>query len=75
MIDAPGKLSTSNSVVQIAGRVQDESQIMEVTVNGRPVTVETDASFRVRRGVPQGASTIVVTTLDEWAIRPRGILP
>ena len=75
MIDAPSKLSTSNSVVQIAGRVQDESQIMEVTVNGRPVTVETDASFRVRRGVPQGASTIVVTTLDEWAIRPRGILP
>ncbi len=69
VIEVPAAFATKGAAAEIAGRVSDESQIIEVTVNGRPVAVEPDGSFSVRRGVPQGKSTVVVAALDEWGNR------
>ncbi|MCH8198315.1 MAG: caspase family protein, partial [Proteobacteria bacterium] len=69
VIDVPGVLTAKSVAVEIAGRVSDSSRIVEVTMDGRPVAVETDGSFRARRGVPTGESTITVAAVDEWGNR------
>jgi hypothetical protein len=65
-IDVPATIAAKSAAVEITGRITDASQIIEVTVNGRPVGVGADGSFKVRRGVPQGESMVAVTALDEW---------
>jgi len=71
VIALPPTIDTSDAIVTLAGRVSDRSQIVEVTVNRRPVTVSPDGTFTVRRGVPQGKSAIAVEAMDEWGNRTR----
>jgi len=68
-IDLPSMLETKQAFVAISGKIADASQIIEVTVNRRPVPLGGDGSFSLRRGVPQGASEIVVAAVDEWGNR------
>ncbi len=68
-IDVPPSLETRGASVTIEGRVADASQIIEVTVNGRPIPLQKNGSFRLNRGVPSGASEIVVAAVDEWGNR------
>ena len=68
-IDVPATIAAKGVVAVIAGRVKDSSQIVEVTINGLPIPVEPDGSFKVRRGVPTGESTITVAAVDEWGNR------
>jgi len=68
-IDLPSSLETTGASVAINGRVADASQIIEVTVNGRPIPVRKDGSFSLKRGVPRGASDIIVAAVDEWGNR------
>ncbi len=68
-IEAPESVSAIGAVAEFVGRVSDASQIVEVAVNGRPVAFEADGTVRIRRGVPQGRSTIIIAALDEWGNR------
>jgi len=68
-VAVPATLATETATVTLAGKVRDSSQIVEVTVNQRPVSVSPDGSFAVTRGVPQGSSTLTIAALDEWGNR------
>ena len=65
-LSVPETVATEKSLVEIAGVARDESRLVEVTVDDPSVAVAADGSFTIRRGVPQGTSTIVVAALDEW---------
>ena len=69
MIDVPATIAAKGAVAAISGRIRDTSRIVEVTIDGLPIAVETDGTFSVRRGVPQGRSTITIAALDEWGNR------
>jgi hypothetical protein len=69
VIDVPATIAANGAVVAIRGRIRDTSRLIEVTIDGRPVAVGADGSFRTRRGVPRGASTITIAALDEWGNR------
>ncbi|MDA0991415.1 MAG: hypothetical protein O3A51_11775, partial [Verrucomicrobia bacterium] len=73
-IDLPSSLETRGASVAIKGRVVDASQIIEVTVNGRPIPVQKNGSFRLNRGVPAGTSNIVVAAIDEWGNRAEKLI-
>ena len=62
----PAEASTERALVQINGSVSDGSQILELSVDGRPIPFGADGSFTIRRGVPRGASTLSVVAIDEW---------
>ncbi len=62
----PGQLTTDGPTVELIGAVSDASRIVEVHVDGRPVAVASDGTFRIHRGVPVGESELTVTALDEW---------
>ena len=66
VIEIPKTLETTTAVVRFNGRVRDSSQILEVTVDGRPLPVRPDGSFTVRRGVVRGKSSLVIAATDEW---------
>ena len=68
-IDVPASLETTGASVTVKGRVADASQIIEVTINGRPIPLQKNGSFRLNRGVPQGNSEIVIAAVDEWGNR------
>ena len=65
-LSVPPSLVADSAVVEITGRVRDDSKIVEVAVAGRPLTVNPDGYFSVRRGVMPGNSTIEVSAMDEW---------
>ena len=65
-IETAPKLETSSASVEIAGRVRDQSRVVEVTIDGRAVAVAADGSFSARRGVSQGHSVLRVAAVDEW---------
>ncbi|MBW8056388.1 MAG: hypothetical protein FVQ76_13990, partial [Nitrospira sp.] len=69
VIDVPATIAAKGAVAAISGRIRDTSRIVEVTIDGLPIAVETDGTFSVRRGVPQGRSTITIAALDEWGNR------
>ncbi|MEO1998665.1 MAG: caspase family protein, partial [Planctomycetaceae bacterium] len=66
LIKAPETLSTDRTYAEFSGSVSDESNIIEVTVDGSPLVISTDGSFSIRRGVPIGQSTILISAIDEW---------
>ena len=65
-IEIPASIETDQSVVEIAGRILDNSRIIEVHLDGRPVPMAADGSISVRRGVPAGMTTFTIAALDEW---------
>ena len=69
VIDAPGDMRTEQPVIELAGRVNDASAIVEFTVNGAAAPLEADGSFRLQRGVALGQSELVIAALDEWGNR------
>lgn len=68
-IELPATLVASGAVVEIEGRVRDASRVVEVTVDSVPVPLGADGTLSVRRGVPQGQSTVTVAAVDEWGNR------
>ena len=68
-IDVPASLTTDGATIEISGKVEDASQVVEVSVNGRPIPVLPSGAFNVTRGVPVGASRVVVAAVDEWGNR------
>ncbi len=69
LINAPGSVQTDGPVVELAGRVDDSSSIIEFTVNGAAAQLQADGSFALRRGVIQGESELIIAALDEWGNR------
>lgn len=65
-IEAVESLGTDSAVIRVAGRVRDESRILEVTVEGQPVPIAPNGAFAVTRGVTRGDSTLVIVAIDEW---------
>ena len=66
MILFPESVRTESSVIDISGQITDLSRIIEVTVDSWPTAVNPDGSFRIRRGVRHGTSTLQIAALDEW---------
>ncbi len=66
VITVPPKLETDGPVVELSGRVADDSTIVEFSINGQPVPVGANGRFSVRRGVPVGTSELKLAAVDEW---------
>lgn len=69
VIDVPAALETDKAVVTLAGKVTDASRVVELTLDGRPLTLDGDGGFSVRRGVALGASVLTLAAVDEWGNR------
>lgn len=65
-ITAPAKLETDGPVVEIAGKLADNSAIVEFSINGQPVPIGAGGAFAVNRGVPVGTSELKLAAVDEW---------
>jgi len=59
-------INTSSVIVRLKGRVTDQSRVIEVSVNGVPIPLDSSGAFEVTRGVPIGKSRIVINATDEW---------
>ena len=62
-------IKTTEASVLVNGQVIDDSQVVDLTVNGRPVQFGVDGRFSIRRGVPLGVSQLRVSAVDEWGNR------
>jgi uncharacterized caspase-like protein len=69
IIEVPATFATDEAMVTIEGRVQDESMVVDLRVNDRPVGLGSDGAFRFERGVPEGSSKFEIVALDEWGNR------
>ena len=58
-IDAPKRIDTDQETVDFTGRAMAPGE-MTLSVNGTPVTLATDGTFRIRRQVPVGRSKLVL---------------
>jgi len=74
-ISVPAKLETAGPVVELGGRVVDDSAIIELSVDGRSVPVGPDGRFSVRRGVPLGTSELRLAAVDEWGNIGEAVIP
>lgn len=66
VIELPEAMTTTNKTVSLTGRINDSSKVIEVTVEGRPVTLGADGSFALKRAVSVGTNTIRIAAVDEW---------
>lgn len=66
VLTLPRSLTANGPVVELRGRVEDQSNIVELTVAGQRLPVGRDGSFTVRRGVPPGKTELQITAVDEW---------
>ncbi|MCK6454319.1 MAG: caspase family protein, partial [Alphaproteobacteria bacterium] len=66
VITVPAKLDSNGPVVELSGRVADDSAIVEFSINGQPVPFDANGRFSVRRGVPVGTSELKLAAVDEW---------
>ncbi len=58
-IDAPKRIDTDQETVDFTGRAMAPGE-MTLSVNGTPVTLASDGTFRIRRQVPVGRSKLVL---------------
>ena len=65
-LSVPPSLVADGAIVEITGRVKDDSRIIEVVIAGRRLTPGPDGRFSVRRGVMPGNSVIEISAMDEW---------
>lgn len=65
-ISLPPEISTQGALVTFDGRISDRSRIVEVLVDGRPISMAADGAIQVRRAVGVGTTTLTVTAVDEW---------
>ena len=73
VIELPASIQATRGAVDVAGRVRDRSRIIEVTVDGRPVRLDADGRFKVRRAPKPGAGRLVVVAIDEWGNRAQAV--
>ena len=59
VIDAPKRIDTDQETVDFTGRAMAPGE-MTLSVNGTPVTLASDGTFRIRRQVPVGRSKLVL---------------
>ena len=65
-IELPAKLETEAPEIDIAGRVADDSAIIEMLVNDKPVTLRADGSFRISQVLKVGVNKFAFTATDEF---------
>jgi len=65
-ITLPGEISVQSAMVRFQGRITDTSAIVEVLVDGRPISMAADGTVEIRRAVPVGQTALKITALDEW---------
>ena len=66
VIDVPKAVETGNPVVLITGHISDDSRIMEVMLGEQSIPLAADGTIKVKRTVPRGISTFMITAFDEW---------
>ena len=69
VIEVPTQVDTDQAVIDLAGRVADDSDVVELTLNGRAIALGSGGAFRVQRAVPLGTSEVRIAALDEWGNR------
>ena len=68
-IKLPPKLVTDNSHAEIAGRIWDDSAIVDVFINERRLALRADGSFSTRQRLKLGVNKFAFTAVDEWGNR------
>ena len=65
VITAPSSLYPNAGEIEFHGSVRDESPVVEFTVGGSPMRIDSDGSFHVRHAVGEDESFIELTAVDE----------
>ena len=65
-IELPAKLETEAPEIDITGRVADESAIIEMLVNDKPVSLRAEGSFRISQTLKVGVNEFAFTATDEF---------
>jgi len=60
------QIDTTEPTVWITGQVSDESKIAQITIEGRAIVVGENNTFRAKRSVPIGETTLLIRAFDEW---------
>ncbi len=68
VIDAPKRIDTDQETVDFTGRAMAPGD-MTLSVNGMPVTLASDGTFRIRRQVPVGRSKLVLVVEGSYGDR------
>ena len=68
VIDAPRRLKTDQETVDFSGRVIAPGEVT-LTVNGAPVKVAPDGSFRIRQEVPVGRTDLLLVLEGSYGDR------
>ena len=68
VIDAPKRLKTDQETVDFSGRAIAPGEVT-LTVNGKPVTVAPDGSFRIRQEVPVGRTDLLLVLEGSYGDR------
>ncbi len=69
VIEVPAQIELSDGVLQLKGRIRDESRVVFATLDGQPIAVGPEGAIVLRKNVAAGAAEAVVTALDEWGNR------
>ncbi len=67
-IDAPKRIDTDQETVDFTGRAMAPGETT-LSVNGTPVTLASDGTFRIRRQVPVGRSKLVLVVQGSYGDR------
>ena len=67
-IDAPKRIDTDQETVDFTGRAMAPGEVT-LSVNGTPVTLASDGTFRIRRQVPVGRSKLVLVVEGSYGDR------
>jgi hypothetical protein len=65
-IAVPRAVAADGETVALAGIVRDDSAILDLRVDGRPVELDGNGRFQIEQVVPVGTSTLTIAALDEW---------
>ena len=65
-ITLPPMLVTEGPEIDITGSVSDDSAVVEMFVNERPMTLRADGSFRISQRLKIGVNKFAFSAIDEW---------
>ena len=65
-IEIASSITVKEDTPIIKGRVSDDSEVVQVTVEGRQTDLKKNGVFSFKRYVPSGESSIRIVAIDEW---------
>ena len=69
VIEVPAQVELSDGVLQLKGRITDQSRVVFATLDGQPIAIGPEGAIVLNKAVVANATQAMVTALDEWGNR------